>query len=170
MSETKSSLSMTSADKPTQSVLDTFALATRRAVYPWEHVQNLSKWVGRCDQLGTGAFSSGINELWLGPIQIVHEYVDQSFAYVGRAWRGARVLGLSLPTAGTANVDGHRMPQNVLLSSGKNETARMVSNGRFECLVVAIDEQVLLRQVGAVLGSAAPADACVDCGARQNEP
>jgi AraC family ethanolamine operon transcriptional activator len=129
-----------------------FCAATRVATDAWQHSRSATDWSHHFEQLKPGPFAGRTREVWLGPIQVIHERVDRPFAYQGRPWKGSRVFVVSLPACGDLYYDGQLMPDNVLVTHRWDAVCGAAANGSVECVLIAIDDQFLAQYSERVVG------------------
>jgi AraC family transcriptional regulator, ethanolamine operon transcriptional activator len=129
-----------------------FCAARREVTDAWQHSQSATDWSHLFEQLSPGPFNGSTHETWLGPVQIIHERLDQAFSYHGRSWEGSRVFVALLPAAGDLYFDDRLMPENLLVTYKWDAAGRAAGNGRVECVFVAVDEQFFARYAEQVLG------------------
>jgi AraC family ethanolamine operon transcriptional activator len=129
-----------------------FFAATRDVTDAWQHSRSATDWSHLFEQLTPGPFTGRTREVWLGPLQVIHERVDQAFAYQGRPWKGSRVFLVSLPARGNLYYDGRPMPDNVLVTHGWDSVGRAAGSGSVESVLIAVDEDFLAQYTQRVLG------------------
>jgi AraC family transcriptional regulator, ethanolamine operon transcriptional activator len=129
-----------------------FFTATRDVTDAWQHSRSATDWSHLFEQLTPGPFAGHTREAWLGPLQVIHERVDQAFAYQGRPWKGSRVFLVSLPARGNLYYDGRPMPDNVLVTHRWDSVGRAAGSGSVESVLIAVDEDFLAQYTQRVLG------------------
>jgi AraC family ethanolamine operon transcriptional activator len=118
-----------------------FSAATRDATDAWQHSQSATDWSRLFLQLRGRPFAGRTREVWLGPVQVIHERVGHAFACQGRAWKSSRVFRVYLSgTSGRLYFGGRPLSTNVLVTHPWDCADRILSNGSLECLLIAVDE------------------------------
>jgi len=109
----------------------------------WTHAAALSLWDHEYEQVRPGRFSGRVHTAWLGPMQLIHEYVDHAFKYRGTSWRGSRVFFSYLPGCGDVFYDNRQVGTSALVTHRWNGVERVNSSDRIKLVVVAIEEEFL---------------------------
>src|ERR1700734_889435 len=93
-----------------------FCAAARDVTDAWHHSQSATDWGHLFEQLRPGQFKGRTRETWLGPLQVIHEHVDQAFSYQDRSWEGSQLFVALLPAAGDLYFDDRLMPESMLVT------------------------------------------------------
>lgn len=132
--------------------LDKFSFAVRHSTDAYLHSQSATGWMHVYEQLARGTFGASAMEVWLGPVQIIHDRINVPVAYQGRPWGPSRVFVVYSPGLGDFYHDGRLMPTNVLMTHRACSLERAFCNRKAECVVVAIDEDFFERYVHRSVG------------------
>ena len=117
-----------------------FSAAIRDATDAWQHSQSATDWARLFIQLRGRPFVGRTREVWLGPVQVIHEQVGHAFACQGRAWKNSRVFRVYLSgTIGSLYFGGRPLRANVLVTHPWDCAGRILSNGSLECILIAVD-------------------------------
>jgi AraC family transcriptional regulator, ethanolamine operon transcriptional activator len=118
-----------------------FTSSDRYASDAWQLSHASLDWSQSFEQLTRGAFSARTQEVWLGPIQVVHEQVGPAVEFRGTPWKGARVFIAYLPTPSNIYYDGRAVAHNVIATHRWDSVHQAAANGGTDCVLVAIDEE-----------------------------
>lgn len=130
------------------------ATSVRRAGDAWTHSLSGKGWSHVFDQLTPGPFEAAAHEAWLGPIQLVYEYVGAGFRYRGHPWPGSRVFLSYFSGTACRYYDCRPVACNMVVSHHWDAVERVVSPRPIRLAIVAIDETFLMEQLSQL----------VDCG------
>jgi AraC family ethanolamine operon transcriptional activator len=130
-----------------------FSAATREATDAWRHSHSATDWSRLFIQLQGRPFVGRIREVWLGPVQVIHEQVGHAFACQGRAWKKSRVFRVYLSgTIGSLYLGGRPLATNVLVTHPWDCADRFLSNGSLECILIAVDDDFFSGYAQRALG------------------
>lgn len=127
-----------------------------RTTDSWSHGAALSRWNHQYERVRPGHFSGHVRTAWLGPVQLVHEYIDHAFNYRGTPWRGSRVFFSYLPGCGEVFYDNRPVGISALVTHRWNAVERVNGSDRINLVIAAIDEEFLREYLLPVPGMSDP--------------
>ena len=83
-----------------------------------EHARNLSAWDQTYEQLGPGAFSGRLDEIWLEDLQLFRERTNLQVLQTGLPWPGARTFGIPLAVGGEGSFQGKPVGDATIVTFG----------------------------------------------------
>lgn len=93
---------------------DRYSFSSQESHDAATYTRSLSAWNGEIQQVDCTTFQGRVTELWLGPMQILHERVDQPFAYRGTVLRPSLNLISVLPSKAVLSSGIRRAPLRYL--------------------------------------------------------
>lgn len=110
------------------------AAALSRCMTGWSHVY---------EQVDRGQFSARVTELWLWPVQVVHESLHQPCVYRGAAWRNSLTFALPLQTPGKMVCFGRQLAGGTLMVHRGRTPGLCFINGPVDNLFITVDRNAL---------------------------
>lgn len=107
------------------------------------HGRHFSGWEHEFIQLSNGHYIGKATQVWLGPVQIFHDYSNQAIEHFGHCWPGSLVFVSQLPGPATLRFDGRRLLDGTFTAHRWDDVERTSSNGPYETLGFAIGEEFL---------------------------
>jgi len=136
-------------------------LATTETHDAAEHTSHLTGWRVIYKHVGRRPFRGSISELWLWPMQIMHERLDQPLLYRGTAWKGAIVFVSLFDTRGSVFSGGRELaaPGAAAVTAFPWDFADHGScSAPSDCILIAVHEEALVAHAEKVLKRAIPLD------------
>jgi AraC family ethanolamine operon transcriptional activator len=129
-----------------------FAFTTIDGCHPTEFDRGITGWQNCFEQVERGPFRGRLSELWLWPIQLVHERLDQSCAYQGRAWENCLSFYSTLRSEGRLVGCGRVVTPDSITVSSSELWRRSYLSGPTDGVFVAVHAGVLAHHLHASLG------------------
>lgn len=107
------------------------------------HGQCLTGWDHVYEQVERRPFRASVTELWLGPMQLFREQINQSVAYRGTSWSGSLLFFSPMPSPGNTILSGRSVEHSAITALPQNFLQNGFCNGPTDSIAVAIDHAFL---------------------------
>jgi AraC family transcriptional regulator, ethanolamine operon transcriptional activator len=131
-------------------------LARRQTQDVDSHGSCLTGWQGVYEHVGRLSFLGEVSELWMWPIQIIRERLDQPCVWRGGAWPGALVFMSVKEARGNFSVSGRALRSSALTMLPSDLTSEGINSAPVESLVVVVKQSVLMDHAKRVCGMEIP--------------
>jgi len=135
-----------------------FLTSTITSTDAYLHGRNFFGWDHEFIQLSNGHYIGRATQVWLGPVQIFHDYSNQAIEHFGHCWPGSLVFVSQLPGPATLRFDGRRLRDGTFTAHRWDDVERTSSNGPYETLGFAIGEEFLQDYYRDIAQSELPVD------------
>lgn len=124
---------------------------------PETHNRSVTGWSGRYERVGRD-FHGELTELWLWPLQVVHERLHRPCFYQGSPWSGALAFFSIVEARGNMSVQGRPLETGAVTVLPCGLEVDSFSSGPMEHFTIAVDQSALVDYARQVLGIDIPGE------------
>ncbi|NMM38199.1 MAG: helix-turn-helix domain-containing protein [Glaciimonas sp.] len=107
------------------------------------HAASLQHWKQEYEQISNGVFSSSLDEVWFGNVQLFREKTNQVLHQTGLPWDGSRTIGVTLDATGDGLFSGTMLDSGSLFTLGGGESLDFLTPKKLDIIAVSTDATAL---------------------------